>query len=215
MGEDLLSQMHWLQQVEKYYRKGWTEWLEEEWGEDLKTFVKRQKKEKVTQGRKKNKTGKCVSQRETAPSGIRFCTVEWWCRDAVWKGFSCKTHSVVEGDECRVVMLPCLLSCCSLGEDGRESVISSASSWADCDLVFFLLNACLKELRSCNTQDTNRLVISLDIIPGDIMSGQMRKIRSAISKQWPLSGLGKEQKSRPVRTDENETVGWEEGKVCF
>lgn len=47
--------------------------------------------------------------------------------------------------------LPCRLSCCSLGEDGSESLISSISSWADWDLGFFLLNACLKELRSCAT----------------------------------------------------------------
>lgn len=66
-----------------------------------------------------------------------------------------KTHSVVEGEERSVAMLPCLLSCCSLGEDGSESVISSISSWADWDLVFFLLNACLKELRNCKTDDTN------------------------------------------------------------
>lgn len=66
-----------------------------------------------------------------------------------------KTHSVVEGEERSVAMLPCLLSCCSLGEDGSESVISSISSWADWDLVFFLLNACLKELRNCKTGDTN------------------------------------------------------------
>lgn len=59
------------------------------------------------------------------------------------------TYSVVDGDERSVAMLPCLLSCCSLGEDGSESVISSISSWADWDLVFFLLNACLKELRNC------------------------------------------------------------------
>lgn len=58
------------------------------------------------------------------------------------------TYSVVDEDERSVAMLPCLLSCCSLGEDGSESVISSISSWADWDLVFFLLNACLKELRS-------------------------------------------------------------------
>lgn len=66
-----------------------------------------------------------------------------------------KTHSVVEGEECSVAMLPCLLSCCSLGEDGSESVISSISSWADWDLVFFLLNACLKELRNCKTDSTH------------------------------------------------------------
>lgn len=59
------------------------------------------------------------------------------------------TYSVVDGDERSVAMLPCLLSCCSLGEDGSESLISSISSWADWDLVFFLLNACLKELRNC------------------------------------------------------------------
>lgn len=63
-----------------------------------------------------------------------------------------ETHSVVEGDERSVTTLPCRLSCCSLGEDGSESLISSISSCADCDLVFFLLNACLKELRSCKTQ---------------------------------------------------------------
>lgn len=66
-----------------------------------------------------------------------------------------ETHSVVEGEECSVAMLPCLLSCCSLGEDGSESVISSISSWADWDLVFFLLNACLKELRNCKADNTN------------------------------------------------------------
>lgn len=38
------------------------------------------------------------------------------------------TYSVVEGDERSVATLPCLLSCCSLGEDGSESVISSISS---------------------------------------------------------------------------------------
>lgn len=65
-----------------------------------------------------------------------------------------KTHSVVEGEERSVAMLPCLLSCCSLGEDGSESVISSISSWADWDLVFFLLNACLKELRNCKPGNT-------------------------------------------------------------
>lgn len=64
----------------------------------------------------------------------------------------CKTHSVVEGDERSVARLPCLLSCCSLGEDGSESIISSISSGADWDLVFFLLNACLKELRNCKRQ---------------------------------------------------------------
>lgn len=64
------------------------------------------------------------------------------------------THSVVEGDERSVATLPCLLSCCSLGEDGSESVISSISSWADWDLVFFLLKACLKELRNCKTGKT-------------------------------------------------------------
>lgn len=64
------------------------------------------------------------------------------------------THSVVEGEERSVAKLPCRLSCCSLGEDGSESLISSISSCADCDLVFFLLNACLKELRSCKTQST-------------------------------------------------------------
>lgn len=39
----------------------------------------------------------------------------------------------------------------SLGEEGREqSVISSMSEWDEADLGdFFLLNACLKELRSC------------------------------------------------------------------
>lgn len=39
----------------------------------------------------------------------------------------------------------------SFGEAGRdESVISSMSEWEDADLGdFFLLNACLKELRSC------------------------------------------------------------------
>lgn len=64
-------------------------------------------------------------------------------------GACTETYSVVEGDERSVATLPCLLSCCSLGEDGSESVISSISSWADWDLVFFLLNACLKELRNC------------------------------------------------------------------
>lgn len=62
------------------------------------------------------------------------------------------TYSVVDGDERSVATLPCLLSCCSLGEDGSESLISSVSSWADWDLVFFLLNACLKELRSCKAE---------------------------------------------------------------
>lgn len=62
------------------------------------------------------------------------------------------TYSVVDGDERSVATLPCLLSCCSLGEDGSESVISSISSWADWDLVFFLLNACLKELRNCEAE---------------------------------------------------------------
>ncbi len=40
----------------------------------------------------------------------------------------------------------------SLGEEGREeSVISSMSEWDEADLGdFFLLKACLKELRSCN-----------------------------------------------------------------
>ena len=39
----------------------------------------------------------------------------------------------------------------SLGEEGSdESVISSMSEWEEADLGdFFLLNACLKELRSC------------------------------------------------------------------
>ena len=39
----------------------------------------------------------------------------------------------------------------SLGDDGSdESVISSMSEWEEADLGdFFLLNACLKELRSC------------------------------------------------------------------
>lgn len=62
------------------------------------------------------------------------------------------THSVVEGDEhSGWVVLVCLSVCCSLGEEGREeSVISSNSSWDDWGLlVFFLLNACLKELRNC------------------------------------------------------------------
>ncbi|TNN58918.1 hypothetical protein EYF80_030831 [Liparis tanakae] len=41
--------------------------------------------------------------------------------------------------------------CGSLGDDGSdESVISSMSEWDEADLGdFFLLNACLKELRSC------------------------------------------------------------------
>ena len=43
-----------------------------------------------------------------------------------------------------------------MGEDGSESVISSISSW-DWDLVFFLLNACLKELRNCKTDDRETL----------------------------------------------------------
>lgn len=39
----------------------------------------------------------------------------------------------------------------SFGEDGSdESVISSISEWEEADLGdFFLLKACLKELRSC------------------------------------------------------------------
>lgn len=39
----------------------------------------------------------------------------------------------------------------SFGDAGRdESVISSMSEWEDADLGdFFLLKACLKELRSC------------------------------------------------------------------
>lgn len=101
-----------------------------------------------------------------------------------------KTHSVVEGEECSVAMLPCLLSCCSLGEDGSESVISSISSWDDWDLVFFLLNACLKELRNCKTNDKQRYrsedgqyrrtpptskITSRDEFSGDITSCQIRK----------------------------------------
>ncbi len=62
------------------------------------------------------------------------------------------THSVVEGEESSGwVVQVSLLVCCSLGEEGREeSVISSTSSWDDWGLlVFFLLKACLKELRNC------------------------------------------------------------------
>jgi len=58
----------------------------------------------------------------------------------------------VDGDESSGwVVLICLLVCWSLGEEGRdESVISSNSSWDDwLLLVFFLLKACLKELRNC------------------------------------------------------------------
>lgn len=42
----------------------------------------------------------------------------------------------------------------SLGEEGREeSVISSMSEWDEADLGdFFLLNACLKELRNCRRE---------------------------------------------------------------
>lgn len=42
----------------------------------------------------------------------------------------------------------------SLGDDGSdESVISSMSEWEEADLGdFFLLKACLKELRSCRKQ---------------------------------------------------------------
>lgn len=88
---------------------------------------------KLTQRRKKgNQRGDCVCW--------------FWCVSA------CKAYSVVEGQERSVATLPCLLSCCSLGDEGTESVISSISSWVACDLVFFLLNACLKELRNCNKQ---------------------------------------------------------------
>lgn len=93
---------------------------------------------KLTQRRKRNQSGDCVFR----------CRGAWW------------THSVVEGEERSVAMLPCLLLCCSLGEEGTESVISSISSWADCDLLFFLLNACLKELRSCNAQNKRARVSS-------------------------------------------------------
>ena len=127
--------------------------------------------------------------------GIYLCICE--CKS----GCTHKTHSVVEGDERSVAMLPCLLSCCSLGEDGSESVISSISSWADWDLVFFLLNACLKELRNCKTNNTktkkakgvnittHRSQQSQHVSSGDITSCQIRKSRRAVSKQWSLSGL--------------------------
>lgn len=127
--------------------------------------------------------------------GIYLCICE--CKS----GCAFKTHSVVEGEERSVAMLPCLLSCCSLGEDGSESVISSISSWADWDLVFFLLNACLKELRNCKTNNTktnkakgvniatHRPQQSQHVSSGDITSCQIRKSRRAVSKQWSLSGL--------------------------
>lgn len=46
----------------------------------------------------------------------------------------------------------------SLGEEGREeSAISSMSEWDEADLGdFFLLKACLKELRSCNDNKQNK-----------------------------------------------------------
>lgn len=88
-------------------------------------------------------------------------------------GCTCKTHSVVEGDERSVAMLPCLLSCCSLGEDGSESVISSISSWADWDLVFFLLKACLKELRNCKTKNTKTRPKTSISPPADLNSHNM------------------------------------------
>lgn len=46
----------------------------------------------------------------------------------------------------------------SLGEDGNEeSVISSMSEWEEADFGdFFLLNACLKELRNCRKQKEER-----------------------------------------------------------
>lgn len=48
-------------------------------------------------------------------------------------------------------LLPAVPLWGSLGDDGSdESVISSMSEWEEADLGdFFLLNACLKELRSC------------------------------------------------------------------
>lgn len=126
------------------------------------------------------------------------------------------THSVVEGEERSVAILPCLLSCCSLGEEGRESVISSISSWADCDLVFFLLNACLKELRNCNTHNTNTQgqkhqhtssVISCQFILTLMILHPVRKLLRAVSKQWALSGLGKKARSKTISTDENGGAG--------
>ena len=66
-----------------------------------------------------------------------------------------------------------------------------------------------------NTHDTNTLVTSVHVTPDDIMSAQMRKILCAVSKQWPLSGLGKEAKSRAVRVDENDRMDGEEGAGFF
>lgn len=111
------------------------------------------------------------------------------------------TYSVVDGDERSVAMLPCLLSCCSLGEDGSESVISSISSWADWDLVFFLLNACLKELRNCEAGKKNKKQTQPGSISpasnvtarsGNITSCQIGRLRRALSKQSSLAGLSKE-----------------------
>lgn len=123
-----------------------------------------------------------------------------------------ETHSVVEGDECSVTTLPCRLSCCSLGEDGSESLISSISSCADCDLVFFLLNACLKELRSCKTQRNKKQSVNAVSDTGVMLflrikkrglwwlyALPIRKSRRTASKQWPLFFcLGGGAKSRAV-----------------
>lgn len=68
------------------------------------------------------------------------------------------THSVVDGDDLSGwEMLVCLLVCGSMGEEGmEESVISSISSWDDWGLlVFFLLKACLNELRNCKRKPQN------------------------------------------------------------
>lgn len=51
----------------------------------------------------------------------------------------------------------------SLGEDGREeSVISSMSEWDEADFGdFFLLKACLKELRNCRDKTHREEAVSL------------------------------------------------------
>ena len=121
-----------------------------------------------------NFKGKCFASICTCVvqvCNLHICTFVWewmWVYMHLWEAGCVKTHSVVEGEECSVAMLPCLLSCCSLGEDGRESVISSISSWDDWDLVFFLLNACLKELRNCKTENKHTGAKTSILPPNDV-----------------------------------------------
>lgn len=96
-----------------------------------------------------------------------------------------ETHSVVEGDERSVTTLPCRLSCCSLGEDGSESLISSISSCADCDLVFFLLNACLKELRSCKTQRNKKQSVNAVSDTGVMLFLRIKKKGTLVALRPP------------------------------